>query len=234
MADLEPQEESAVRPVKPVPPRERFLGEVEFAPVPVAVSFNVRLVAPQRRRCGLHRQRYLAAAIAPQMRVMPDQPRIARDKTGAQAGGARPLRQRMKHDNILKIVAERGAGFERSGRRRAVVDLGVALVDRQDKIVFARQPDRLLQIIEARDRALRVGRRAQIKQRGAFEGRARDRRPGGGSAASANRRWRGAIPACRSSADIGSTYPRWPPMSPREAAAADVAARPKTSGSADR
>ncbi len=52
-------------------------------------------------------------------------------------------------------LAERGAGFERARRRRAVVNLGVALVGREHEIVFAGEADRLLQIVEAGDRPLR-------------------------------------------------------------------------------
>ena len=100
---------------------------------------------------------------------------IAGDEARAQPRRARPLRQRMKHDDPVEAVTQRGAGFERSGRRRAVVDLGIAFVDREHEIKATRQEDRLLQIVEAGDRALRVGRRAQIKQRGALEHLARDR-----------------------------------------------------------
>ncbi len=135
----------------------------------------MRLVLPQRGGGRLDRQRHLAAAIAAQMRIMPDQLWVARDKPGAQPGGARPLRQGMEHDNVVEAVAERRARFECAGWRRAVVDLGVAFVHRQHEIVFAGQRDRLLQVVEGRDRALRVRRRAQVKQRGAFESLARDR-----------------------------------------------------------
>ena len=215
----------------------------------------------------------------------------------------------MEHDDVGEPSAERGAGFERARRRRAVVDLGVALVDRQHEIVAPRQLDRLFQIVEAGDRALRVGRRAQVEQRGALQGLARDRRkvghevvvarrveehrvgaghrrravvdeivrvrhqhdrPGArlcgaappgwrtgtalpwcrpgwrcagrdrarraaaDSAGSASRRWPGATPGCRPSAGTCSTHAHAPPASRRAAPAAGAAARPATSGSADR
>ena len=63
VADIEPQKEPAVGPVKPEAAGERGLGDVEFAAVARAVFLDMRLVAPQRRRRRLDRQRHLAAAI---------------------------------------------------------------------------------------------------------------------------------------------------------------------------
>src|SRR5579884_54856 len=67
VADLQPQEEPALRPVEAVAAAEHRLGEVEFAAVERAVLLDMRLVAPQRRGRRLDRQRHLAPAIAAQM-----------------------------------------------------------------------------------------------------------------------------------------------------------------------
>ena len=60
------------------------------------------------------------------------------------------------------------------GRRIAVVDLGVALVDGEDEAVPAGQGDGAAEVGEVRDRALRVGRRAEEEQGGALEDIRRD------------------------------------------------------------
>ena len=58
------------------------------------------LVAPQRGRRLLDRQRHLAAAIAAQPREAGDQLGIAGDKAGAQPGRARPLGERMEDEDV--------------------------------------------------------------------------------------------------------------------------------------
>ena len=70
----------------------------------------------------------------------------------------------MEHDDVVEIAAEPRTGLQAADRRRAVVDLGVALVERHHEIVAARQFDPALEIIERGDGALRVGGRADIGQ----------------------------------------------------------------------
>ena len=48
--------------------------------------------------------------------------------------------------------------LEAADRRVLGVDLGVALVDRQHGVVLPALGDKLLQIVEAGDRTLRIGR----------------------------------------------------------------------------
>src|SRR4051794_4085354 len=140
VADIEPEEEPALRPVKPESAGERGIGNVEFASVAGAVLLDMRLVAPQCRRRGLDRQRHLTAAIIAQVLEMSDQGWIAGDEPGAQPGRARPLRERMKYDDVVEQAvlpwSKRRAGFERPRWRRPVPDLGVTFVDREHEIVL--------------------------------------------------------------------------------------------------
>ena len=55
--------------------------------------------------------------------------------------------------------------FEGTRRRCAGVDLGVALVDRQHGVVLAAETQQVLEIVLAGDRALRIGRGAEIDDR---------------------------------------------------------------------
>src|SRR6185437_14082048 len=57
VADIEPQEEAAGRPVEAEAPAERLLGDGEFAAVERAVGLDMRLVLPQRCGSVLQRQR---------------------------------------------------------------------------------------------------------------------------------------------------------------------------------
>jgi hypothetical protein len=73
-------------------------------------------------------------------------------------------------------IVERAAGsrrrLERSARRLVGrIDLGVAFIRDQEEVVPARELERALPIVEARDGALRVRRRAQIEQGGSLEQR---------------------------------------------------------------
>src|SRR5436305_7256600 len=140
VADIEPQKEPAIRPVETIAAAEHRFGDIEFAAVEGAVLLDMGLIGPQCGRRCLDRQRHLTAAIAAQMREVTDQPRIAGDKARAQPGGARPLRQGVEDRDIVEKAVhpgtEGGAGLERAGRRRTIVDLGVALVDREHKIVL--------------------------------------------------------------------------------------------------
>src|SRR6266704_4488151 len=77
----------------------------------------------------------------------------------------------MEDEHIRRLAAERRAGFEPADRRRLVVDLGVAFVDREDEIVFARQQDRALEVVEAGAAALRIARRDEVEERRPLERR---------------------------------------------------------------
>ncbi len=81
----------------------------------------------------------------------------------------------MEHDDIGEVVAQRRRGLEAARRRRLVVDLGVALVDHEQEIMGARKLERALQIVEAGDGALRIGRAAEIEDRRARQHRLRYR-----------------------------------------------------------
>ncbi len=52
----------------------------------------------------------------------------------------------MEDQDIAQIAAQRGAGLERARRRRAVVDLAIALVDREHEIIGAGERDGPLEI----------------------------------------------------------------------------------------
>ena len=78
----------------------------------------------------------------------------------------------MKDNQVVEWVA---AGFfraqfegclEAAGRGRAIIDVGVALIERKQDAMFAGERDEALQIVHIRDRALRVGRAAEVDDRG--------------------------------------------------------------------
>src|SRR5579863_9952928 len=75
----------------------------------------------------------------------------------------------MEDQDVAEIVAQFDAGLKRARRRSATMDLAIALVDGKNKIMLAREANRMLQISEIGDRALRVGWRAEIKERSARE-----------------------------------------------------------------
>ena len=76
----------------------------------------------------------------------------------------------MKHDDIFTAaVADCGADLERAWRRRGVVQLGIAFVDRQHEIVRPGESDQGLEICRGRRGALGIGRRAQEAEGRAVE-----------------------------------------------------------------
>src|SRR6185437_1759997 len=94
---------------------------------------------------------------------------IAGDEAAAHPRRARALGERVEDEDIAEIAAAREAGLERTGGRRLIVDLAIALVDGEHEIEIARQLDRLLQVVETGYGALRVGGRAEIEERAALE-----------------------------------------------------------------
>ena len=96
---------------------------------------------------------------------MPDQRLVAGDEAGAQTRPVRPLRQAVEDQQVAEALAQRLRRFEGTGRRVAIIDLGIAFVDDQHEIVLPGQADRLLQIIEVGNGALRIRRRAEKGQR---------------------------------------------------------------------
>src|SRR5262249_35209447 len=143
---------------------ERRFRRIDLGAIAGTVLLDMRLIAPQRRRRRLDRQRHLARSVIPEAQKAGDQLGIAGDEARAQPGGARALRERVEDEQIARLAAERGAGLEPAGRRRAVIDLRVALVDDDDEIVLPREADDALQVGEIGDRTLRIAGRAEIKE----------------------------------------------------------------------
>ena len=85
----------------------------------------------------------------------------ARRRSSAWRANGTPARCRARRPS--------GAGLEHARRRRAVIDLAVAFIDDEHEIIGAGERDRLLEISEIGDGALRVGRAAEIEQRAALE-----------------------------------------------------------------
>ena len=77
----------------------------------------------------------------------------------------------MKDDDVVETLPQRRASLERSRRRYPIVDVRIALIDAEDEIVGARELDGKFEALQAGDRPLRIGGRAEIRDRRAVEHR---------------------------------------------------------------
>ncbi len=123
----------------------------------------MRFILPRRDAGDLAVNRHGAAVIGAVSQVRLEQAGVAGDKAGTQARQVGALGQTVEHHATGKVVAAHGsAGLQQADRGRAVwrVDLAVALVGGNDKVVLVGQLDQLLQGFQRDDRAGRVARGA--------------------------------------------------------------------------
>ena len=170
VADIEPQEEAAARREVAEAVVQDLLGDAEILAVPFARLDRMGLLAPQRRRGLLHGEGNLRAAIAAPAQHHGHQLRVARHEARAQAGRIGALRQRMEDREVMERVlaaglVDRKCRLQRARRHLTGINLGVTLIDGQHCVVLATEPQQLLDILDAGDGALRIGRRAEIDHR---------------------------------------------------------------------
>ena len=98
-----------------------------------------------------------------------DEVKIAGDEARPQTRNARPLGERLEYDDVGEAPGLGVGRLERSGRRHVAIDLRIAFVGEQEKVVRPRKRDRLGEIRARRNRPLRVRGRAEIEGNRALE-----------------------------------------------------------------
>ena len=94
----------------------------------------------------------------------------ARHKARAQSRQVRAFGQRMEGEDPLGVGPHLGSYLQDADRRRVTPDLGIAFIRKDQEIVLLRQRQQIGPIVPAGHGALRVGRRADIGNRGAVQG----------------------------------------------------------------
>ena len=94
-------------------------------------------------------------------------------KPDLKPGQARALGERLECHDIGEAPGFGEGRLERPGRRRVAIDLRIAFVGEQQKVVAPCERDGAREIVAVGDRALRVRRRAEIEGDGALEQRLR-------------------------------------------------------------